>query len=133
MLVLSFSKRITEMRKSIIALVAAIGIAFAAATPAKAQFWGGYGGWGYGGWGYGSGAAIAGMAVGGLLAGAMMAQTYSYPYAYGAPVYGAYGAGYGYAPVAVPAYRAPAVKKQIIIRNSPGARVYEEDDIFGGW
>ena len=118
------------MRKQIIALVAAIGLAFAVATPAKA--W--YGGWGYGGWGYGGGAAIAGMAVGGLLAGAMMAQTYSYPYAWGAPVYGGYGGyGYGYAPVAVPAYRAPSVRKQIIIRNSPGARVYEEDDIFGGW
>jgi hypothetical protein len=134
---LSFAKRNTEMRKQIIAIVAAVGIAFAATTPAKA--W--YGGWGYGGWGYGGGAAIAGMAVGGLLAGAMMAQTYSYPYAYGAPVYGGYGYGYGYAPVApvyaapvaVPAYRAPAVKKQIIIKNSPGATVYEEDDIFGGW
>ena len=120
------------MRNKIIALVTALGLAFAVATPAKA--W--YGGWGYGGWGYGGGAAIAGMAVGGLLAGAMMAQTYSYPYAYGAPVYGGYGYGYApvyAAPVAVPAYRAPAVKKQIIIKNSPGAAVYEEDDIFGGW
>ena len=126
------------MKKQIIALVTVLGISLAAMTPAKA--W--YGGWGYGGWGYGGGAAIAGMAVGGLLAGAMMAQTYSYPYAYGAPVYGAYYGGPSYyggyapvyaAPVAVPAYRAPAVKKQIIIRNSPGARVYEEDDIFGGW
>ena len=125
------------MRKNIIALVAALGIAFAAASPAKA--W--YGGWGYGGWGYG-GAAIAGMAVGGLLTGALLAQSYSYPYAYGyvpysyggVPAYNypAYGPVYG-TPVAVPAYRAPAVKKQIIIKNSPGAAVYEEDDIFGGW
>jgi hypothetical protein len=86
---------------------------------------------------------MAGMAVGGLLAGAMMAQTYSYPYAYGAPVYGAYYGGPSYAPVygapvyaapvAAPVYRAPAVKKQIIIKNSPGATVYEEDDIFSGW
>lgn len=113
------------MRKNVIAIVAALGLAFAVATPAKAQFWGGYGGWGYGGWGYGGGAAIAGMAVGGLLAGAMMAQTYSYPYAYGAPVYG----GYGYAPY--PAYRQAPVRKQVIIKNSPGARVYEEDDF--GW
>lgn len=116
------------MRKQIIALVAAFGIAFAAATPAKAQW--GWGGYGYGGWGYGGGAAIAGMAVGGLLAGAMIAQTYSYPYAYGAPVYGGYG--YGYAPTyAVPAYRPAPVRKQVIIKNSPGARVYEEDDF--GW
>jgi hypothetical protein len=64
------------------------------------------------------------MAIGGLLAGAMMAQTYSYPYAYGAPVYGA--------PVyAYPQYRQAPVRKQVIIKNSPGARVYEEDDF--GW
>ena len=39
------------MRNKVIALVAALGIAFAVATPAKAQFWGPY----YGGWGYGYG------------------------------------------------------------------------------
>ena len=72
------------------------------------------------------------MAVGGLLAGAMMAQTYSYPYVYGAPVYNAP----VYAYPAAPAYVAPAaprVRKNIIIKNSPGATVIEEDDIFGGW
>lgn len=113
------------MRKTIITIVAAMGIAFAA-TPAKAQFWGGgyypgfgYGGFGYGGWGYG-GAAIAGMAVGGLIAGAIASQSYGYGYGYGYP---------GYA--AAPVYSSPRVRKQIIIKNSPGARVYEEDDIFG--
>ena len=113
------------MRKTIIAVVAALGIALAASTPAKAQFWGGYGGWGgyYGGWGYG-GAAIAGMAVGGLIAGAIASQSYGYGY-------GGYGYGYGYPAYAAPVYSSPRVRKQIIIKNSPGARVYEEDDIFG--
>ena len=53
------------MKNKVIALIAAIGISFAVATPANAQFWGwggyypgfGYGGWGYGGYGYGYGAA----------------------------------------------------------------------------
>ena len=126
------------MKNRIIAIVAAIGLSVAVASPAKAWGygpWGGWGGYGYGGWGYGG--AMAGMAVGGLLAGAMMAQTYSYPYAYGAPVYGGYYGGYApayapvyAAPVAVPAYRGTTVKKQIIIKNSPGATVYEEDNIF---
>jgi hypothetical protein len=101
------------MRKSIIALVAALGIAFAA-TPANAQFWGyggyypgyGYGGW-YGGYGYGAAALGAGLAVG-AIAGAIAASNQ--------PYYGGY-------------YDAPRVyqKKQIIIRNSPGARVIEQD------
>ena len=39
--------------------------------------------------------------------------------------------GYGYPAYAAPVYSSPRVRKQIIIKNSPGARVYEEDDIFG--
>ena len=105
------------MRNKVIALIAAIGISFAVATPANAQFWGyggyypgfGYGGWGYGGYGYGLGMMGAGLAVG-ALAGAAIAAS-NQPYYYD-----------GY-------YAAPQViqKKQIIIRNSPGARVIEED------
>jgi len=106
------------MRKSLIAIVAALGIALAAVTPAKAQFWGyggyypgfGYGGWGgyYGGYGYGAAALGAGLAVG-AIAGAIAASNQPYYYD-------------GY-------YAAPRVvqKKQIIIRNSPGARVIEQD------
>jgi hypothetical protein len=107
------------MRNKFIALVAALGIAFAVATPAKAQFWGpyygGYGyGWGYGGWGYG---AAAGLAIGAIAGAAIANQTYPY-----------YGGGYYYEGYA-PAVAAPRVyqKKQIIIRNSPGARVIEQD------
>jgi hypothetical protein len=127
-----------KMRNKIIALVTALGLAFAIATPAKAQFWGGYGGWGYGGgWGYTAAIAGIGLATG-ALAGAAIANSYpygAYPYAgyYNRPAYyGGYAPVYA-APVAVPTYRAPTVRKQIIIKNSPGAQVYEEDDIFGGW
>jgi hypothetical protein len=70
---------------------------------------GGYGGgWGYGGYGYGAAALGAGLAVG-AIAGAIAASNQPYY-------------GYGY-------YDAPRVvqKKQIIIRNSPGARVIEQD------
>jgi len=105
------------MRNKVIALIAAIGISFAVATPANAQFWGyggyypgfGYGGWGYGGYGYGLGMMGAGLAVG-ALAGAAIAAS-NQPYYYD-----------GY-------YASPRVvqKKQIIIRNSPGARVIEQD------
>jgi hypothetical protein len=105
------------MRNKVIALIAAIGISFAVATPANAQFWGyggyypgfGYGGWGYGGYGYGLGMMGAGLAVG-ALAGAAIAAS-NQPYYYD-----------GY-------YAAPQVnqRKQIIIRNSPGARVIEQD------
>lgn len=108
------------MKKQIIAIVAALGLAFAFATPAKAQFWGGYypgfgyGGWGgwYGGYGYGAAALGAGLAVG-ALAGAIAASNQPY---YGGYYDGYYGGG-------------PNVyqKKQIIIRNSPGARVIEQD------
>lgn len=109
------------MRNKVIAIIAAIGIAFAVATPAKAQFlgpyyggwgYGGYGyGWGYGGYGYGAAALGAGLAVG-AIAGAIAASNQ--------PYYG----GYYY-----DGYAAPRVvqKKQIIIRNSPGARVIEQD------
>ena len=60
------------MKKQLIAIIAALGISFAAVAPANAQFWGGYGpvgwgwgggygyggwgGYGYGGWGYGAAA-----------------------------------------------------------------------------
>lgn len=107
------------MKKIVITLVAALGIAFATATPAKAQFWGPmyggyYGGWGgwYGGYGYGAAALGAGLAVG-AIAGAIAASNQPY---YG----GYYGGGY---------YAQPQVvqRKQIIIRNSPGARVVEQD------
>lgn len=105
------------MRKLSIALVAVLGLSLVAATPAKAQFWGGYypgfyGGWGYGGYGYGAAALGAGLAVG-AIAGAIAASNQ--------PYYGPYYGGY-YEP-------APRVyqRKQIIIRNSPGARVIEQD------
>ena len=109
------------MKNKVIALIAALGISFAVATPANAQFWGyggyypgfGYGGWGgwYGGYGYGAAALGAGLAVG-ALAGAIAASNQ--------PYYGGYYDGY---------YAAPQVnqRKQIIIRNSPGARVIEQD------
>jgi hypothetical protein len=105
------------MRNKVIALIAAIGISFAVATPANAQFWGyggyypgfGYGGWGYGGYGYGLGMMGAGLAVG-ALAGAAIAASNQ-------PYYGGY---YEAAPQVVQ-------RKQIIIRNSPGARVIEQD------
>lgn len=116
------------MRKIVIALVAALGISLASAAPAKAQFWGGYyGGWG--GYGYGAYGAMAGAALlGGVIGGAIASQSYGYGYGY--PY------GYGYT-VGVPVYNypgyrsAPPVRKQVIIKNSPGARVYEEDDF--GW
>jgi hypothetical protein len=116
-----------KMRNKVIALFVALGISLSFIAPARAQFipWG-YGGLGYGyGAGFGYSAAIAGI---GLAAGAIGAAAIANSYPYG---------GYGYAPVPVyepvyPAYSPrPTVRKQIIIRNSPGARVYEEDDIFG--
>lgn len=117
------------MKKNVIALVAALGLALSLSSPAKAQFWGpvygpgigwggyGYGGWGgygYGGYGYGMAAAGAGLALG-AIAGAAIAASNQ-------PYYGGYYA---------PAYRQAPVRKQVIIKNSPGARVYEEDDF--GW
>jgi hypothetical protein len=106
------------MRKLSIALIAVLGLSLASATPANAQFWGVpyyggyYGGWGYGGYGYGAAALGAGLAVG-AIAGAIAASNQPY---YG----GYYGGGY---------YAQPQVyqRKQIIIRNSPGARVIEQD------
>lgn len=116
------------MRNKVIAFFTILSLSFASLTPAKAQFipWG-YGGlgWGYGA-GFGYSAAIAGIGIASAAIGAA-AIANSYPYGYG----------YGYAPVyAEPVYvapraYAPTVRKQIIIKNSPGARVYEEDDIFG--
>jgi hypothetical protein len=110
------------MKKTVIGIVAALTISLAAIAPANAQFYGGwggpwggyYGGYGYGGWGYGGyGAALgigAGAALlGGVIGGAIASQGY----------YGGYG---GY-------YDAPRVqqRRNIIIRNSPGARVIEQD------
>jgi len=119
------------MKKQIIGIVAALGISLASVAPANAWYggwgYGGWGGYGYGGWGYGGGygAAMLGAGlVGGIIGGALAAPAYGYGYGYAAPVYGA------------PVYAAPAaprVKKNIIIKNSPGATVIEEDDIFGGW
>ena len=111
------------MRKSLIALVAVLGISLTAATPANAQFWGGYGGyypgfgyggWGYGGYGYGLGMMGAGLAVGAIAGAAIAASNQPY---YG----GYYGGGYYEA--------APRVqqRRNIIIRNSPGAQVIEQD------
>ena len=120
------------MKNRIIAIVAAIGLSVAVASPANAWWrggWGGYGpvgwgygggygyggGWGYGGYGYGAAAGAAGLAIGALAGAAIASQNY-----YSAPAY------------AVPvAPAAPRVKKNIIIKNSPGATVIEEDDIFG--
>ena len=107
----------------IITIVAALGIALAAATPAKAWFYGpyGYGGWGYGGWGYGGyGYGVAAVAGAAIIGGAIAAAT-SCPYYNGC--YGGY-----YAPGVVYESTPQVVqKKQIIIRNSPGARVIEQD------
>lgn len=112
------------MKKLSIALITVLGISLAAMSPAKAQFWGvpyygGWGGWygGYGGYGYGAAALGAGLAVG-AIAGAIAAsnQPYYDPY---------------YGPYYEPAPRRVYQKKQIIIRNSPGARVVEQE--YFGW
>lgn len=115
------------MKKQIIAIVAAIGISLASAAPAKA-WWMGYGGgygWG-GGWGYGGAMLGAGL-VGGLIGGAIAGSAYGY-----GPYYGGYGY---YAPTYYyPQYAYPPrqrIKKNVIIKNSPGATVIEEDDF--GW
>lgn len=115
------------MRNKIIAIFVALGLSLSITAPARAQFWGVpyYGGWGYGGIGYG--AAIAGIGIASAVIGsAIVANQYPYGYGYGYSPY---------VPVYEPVYPAysprPTVRKQIIIRNSPGARVYEEDDIFG--
>jgi len=119
------------MKKTVIAIVAALGISFASVAPANAWGygyggWGGWGGYGYGGgWGYGGGYGAAMLGAGlaaGIIGGAIASQSYGYgPY------------GYGYAAPVYAAPAAPRVKKNIIIKNSPGATVIEEDDIFGGW
>ena len=84
------------------------------------------GGWGYGGYGAALGIGAGAALLGGVIGGAIASQ----------PYYGGYGYGYGYgypayAPAPVYAYPQQPVRKQVIIRNSPGARVYEEDDF--GW
>ena len=120
------------MKKQIIAVVAAIGLSFAVATPADAWYRGGWGGgWGYGGgwggYGYGGGWGYAGAAAGAALLGGVIGGALASPYGYGygyAPAYG-YAPSYGYAPTQ------QKVQKNIIIKNSPGARVVEEDDFFG--
>ncbi len=99
------------MKYKVLAIVAAIGIAFA--TPANAQFFGWgpyttgfagvlggyYGPWGYGTWGY---APVV-----------VPVQPYYAPVYEAAPIYEA----------------GPQIvqRKQIIIKNSPGARVIEQD------
>jgi hypothetical protein len=115
------------MRNKVIALITALGLAFAVATPAKAWYYGGPwgggyygGGWGYGGYGAAMGIGMGAALLGGVIGGAIASQNYGY--------------GYGYAPAyAAPVYAYPQapVRKQVIIKNSPGARVYEEDDF--GW
>lgn len=117
--------------KKIVATLAII-VGLTAAVPANAQWgWGGgwygpgygygYGGWGYGGYGYGYGyggyGAAMGVAagaalVGGVIGGAIASQQYA------APVY------------AYP-QQPRRVRQQVIIKNSPGAQVYEENDF--GW
>ena len=76
--------------KKILALVAALGITFAAVAPANAWGYGwGYGGYGYGWGGYGAGLGIvAGSALlGGVIGGAIASQGYGYGYGYGRPCY----------------------------------------------
>lgn len=115
------------MKKQIIGIVTAIGISFAAVAPANA-WWMGYGGgygWG-GGWGYGGAMLGAGL-VGGLIGGAIAGSAYGYGYPYG----GGYYAPTYYYPQYAPVRRQAPIRKNIIIKNSPGATVVEEDDF--GW
>lgn len=123
-----------EMKKTVIALVAALAISLASAAPAKAWY-GGWGGYGWGGYGAAVGIMAGSALLGGVIGGALASPYgygYGYPYAYGygVPVYN-YPPAVAVPTYAYPAYRTPAVRKQVIIKNSPGARVYEEDDIFG--
>lgn len=112
------------MKKLSIALIAVLGISLTALSPAKAQFWGvpyyggWYGGWGYGGYGYGAAAVGAGLALGAIAGAAIAASSQPYYDPYYGPYYD-------------PAPRRVYQKKQIIIRNSPGARVIEQD--YFGW
>ena len=107
------------MRNKIITFVAAIALSFGVCNTANAQWgWGGwYGGYGYGGYGYGA-ALGAGLAISALAGAAIAASASPYYNPYYGPYYGDY-----YAPT-------PRVyqRKQIIIRNSPGARVIEQDN-----
>ena len=117
--------------KKMLAIFAVLTLSLAVASPAKAQFWGGGapwgylgpgyyggygGGWGYGGYGYGMGmmgAMGGGALLGGVIGGAIASQSY-------AP-----------APVYVYPQNPRPTRRQVIIKNSPGARVYEEE--YQGW
>jgi hypothetical protein len=114
------------MKKIIITLSTVLGLSAATILPANAQFWGGYGGWGYGGYGYGYGGYGAALGItagaallGGVIGGAMASQSYGYG--------GYYAPGYYYPQQPV----RRTIRKNVIIKNSPGATVIEEDDF--GW
>lgn len=119
------------MKKIIITLVTVLGLSASTMTPANAQFWGGYGGyggWGYGGYGYGYGGYGAALGItagaallGGVIGGAIASQSYGYGYG------GYYAPGYYYPQQPV----RRTIRKNVIIKNSPGATVIEEDDF--GW
>ena len=95
-----------SIKKTVVAAVAALGMATAVAsmpTPAEAQWHGGGGwhgggwggGWRGGGWGWGGGCWNCGWGWG-LATGALLGAAATYPYygyGYGYPYYGA---GYGY-------------------------------------
>jgi hypothetical protein len=125
------SNGVSKMKKVITAVVVAASLAVSS-VPANA--W--YGGWGYGGWGggwgyggYGAGLGIAAGAglLGGIIGGAIANGAYGYGYGYPAYGYGYAYPAYGYAPQ----YRRTTIRKNIIIKNSPGAQVIEDEDYFG--
>lgn len=119
--------------KKVIAFGTLIALSLAIASPAQAWYrgwgygggwgpgWGyggygygmGYGGWGYGGYGAAMGVGMGAALLGGVIGGAIASQQY-------AP-----------APVYVYPDQPRRVRQQVIIKNSPGAQVYEENDF--GW
>ena len=104
------------MKKKIVALVAALGISFAAITPANAWY-GGWGGYGYGLGGYGAGLGIMAGAgfLGGLLGGAIAGGGYGYRGGYYGGGYNPWGVSYGYG-------------------YQPGYTVYQPaPDYYEGW